>query len=664
MSSIIRIKRSATSGNPTTLAAGEFAYSYLPDNGSNGGDRLYVGTGTEISGDAVNHTIIGGKYFTDMLDHAKGVLTANSALVTDVNKKLDEIIVDNININGNTIETTAGNLSIISAGGEVDFNDVNLHGVATPIHGGDAVNKDYADQLATQFLVHYAVDNGDSASYVPFTEHLTYVGGTGLSTTINPATDELTFTLDDTVVTPGSYGSQTAIPTFTVDQQGRLTNAGSVNVATNLTINGDPVSLLDSDITIAVSGNLGLTHNTDTNTLTVDLPNAGIAVKGAASFQDSDFTISTGHIEIEDKFINKVVTESGSVVPVNHAITIQGNTIQGTSTSATGDILSVTVADATSGQKGVASFIADDFVANNGDISLVGAVLKSITTDDGIVGVTNHALSILGGEGIDVNHAGTNIIVNGEDATTVNKGIASFDTNAFNVSSGAVTIKTGGVSNDDIANSHTIIGDTSVDLGATITDITGLTGATIDDIRIDGNVISTSTSQPDLILDPKGGDSASGRVVIYGDLQVNGTQTIINSTSVSINDLTLTLADEAADSASSNGAGIIVDGSNAEILYSHGTNSWVSNRQINVPELLINGININEHVEDHLGNNFFAVGEGLDITYGSGQDSDNTIIFSAELATYTNNGVASFDASQFSVVSGYTTITVLDGGTY
>ena len=49
MAAIVRIKRSATSGNPTTLGAGELAYSGLTDNGSNGGDRLYVGFGTETA---------------------------------------------------------------------------------------------------------------------------------------------------------------------------------------------------------------------------------------------------------------------------------------------------------------------------------------------------------------------------------------------------------------------------------------------------------------------------------------------------------------------------------------------------------------------------------------------------------------------------------------
>ena len=109
MASIIRIKRSSTAGNPATLGAGELAYSALTNNDSNGGDRLYIGIGTETAGDAANHIVIGGKYFTDLLDHTRGTLTASSALITDSSSKLDNLKVDNLDLNGNTISTTDAN---------------------------------------------------------------------------------------------------------------------------------------------------------------------------------------------------------------------------------------------------------------------------------------------------------------------------------------------------------------------------------------------------------------------------------------------------------------------------------------------------------------------------------------------------------------------------
>lgn len=118
MASIVRIKRSEVSGNPSILGQGELAYSALPDNGSNGGDRLYIGMGTETAGNAVNHVVIGGKFFTDMLDHTKGVLTANSAIVTDAASKIDNLKVDNIDIDGNSITSTNvnGNINITPNG--------------------------------------------------------------------------------------------------------------------------------------------------------------------------------------------------------------------------------------------------------------------------------------------------------------------------------------------------------------------------------------------------------------------------------------------------------------------------------------------------------------------------------------------------------------------
>jgi hypothetical protein len=148
-------------------------------------------------------------------------------------------------------------------------------------------------------------------------------------------------------------------------------------------------------------------------------------------------------------------------------------------------------------------------------------------------------------------------------------------------------------------------------------------------------------------------------------LVVQGTQTIINSSTLSINDLNIVLADSAADATAANGAGITVNGAGATITYSVAGDKWNTNKDLDVGgEIYRNGVVLREYIEDHLGTSFFAAGEGMDITYGSAQDSDNTILFAAEIASYSNKGVASFDSDQFTVTSGFATIATLDGGTY
>lgn len=134
MASIIRIKRSSTAGDPTTLGAGELAYSALAGTQANGGDRLYIGFGSETSGNAANHYVVGGKYFTDLLDHVHGTVTASSAVLVDANKKVDEWNVDNITINGNVISSTDanGNITLTPNGtGYVSVSGTN--GVKIPV---------------------------------------------------------------------------------------------------------------------------------------------------------------------------------------------------------------------------------------------------------------------------------------------------------------------------------------------------------------------------------------------------------------------------------------------------------------------------------------------------------------------------------------------------
>tara|TARA_R110002153_G_scaffold101711_9_gene237951 strand:- start:2160 stop:3161 length:1002 start_codon:yes stop_codon:yes gene_type:complete len=101
----ILVRRSPTTGVPTSLRAGEIAYSYLADAGSsvdgigNGGDRIYLGIGSDETEFATRIDIIGGKYFTDLLTHAHGTLTASSAIVVGADKSINELITDILTVN-------------------------------------------------------------------------------------------------------------------------------------------------------------------------------------------------------------------------------------------------------------------------------------------------------------------------------------------------------------------------------------------------------------------------------------------------------------------------------------------------------------------------------------------------------------------------------------
>ena len=109
MASIIRVKRSTGTAAPSSLNFGELGLTIGVGTHGNKGGRLFVGD----SNDDVRE--VGGRYFTDLLSIAPGLVAgqvnpttvANGfAVILDQNRKVDQWNVDNLTLDGNTFSST------------------------------------------------------------------------------------------------------------------------------------------------------------------------------------------------------------------------------------------------------------------------------------------------------------------------------------------------------------------------------------------------------------------------------------------------------------------------------------------------------------------------------------------------------------------------------
>jgi len=198
------------------------------------------------------------------------------------------------------------------------------------------------------------------------------------------------------------------------------------------------------------------------------------------------------------------------------------------------------------------------------------------------------------------------------------------------------------------------------------------------------------------VIDPAAIGDNTGTVQILGNLQVEGTQTTINSTTVSINDKNIVLADSAGNAAAADGAGITINGAGATITYAATGDKFVFNKPFQGSFLgfdsdfnakstsdLSEGTNLyytTARADSAARSSLVAVDAGGDgsfgydsatgiftytgpsasevrahITAGEGIDISSGEI-SGEDATTSNKGIASFNTEHFSVSSGAVSI--------
>lgn len=255
MAQTIKIKRSSSTAAPTSLSAGELAYS-------SNSQKLFVGAPADGT-----VTTIGGDLYVGMLDHTAGTLTASSAVVVDSNSKIDQLKTGNIVVTGsnNTISTTSGNLTIAPTASLVIT------------HGGTISLASQATSLTIPDNEASALDiNEGGTSYVKF------------------------------ITTNGSEEVEIAKNVdlnADLDVSGTAT-LGSIVTNGNLTINTNKFTVTSGEGNTAISGTLDVTNAaTLSSDLTVDgttllngavtLGNAGadtITVTGTATFsQSADF---------------------------------------------------------------------------------------------------------------------------------------------------------------------------------------------------------------------------------------------------------------------------------------------------------------------------------------------------------------------------------------